>query len=77
VTTKGWIGTQALKPGGEGYDEFAIDESHLAAKAVTRAKLSDAVVADLDVNDEDLASALEALLSEVTQLRDLVYLITA
>ena len=73
----GWIGTGALKPGGEEYARFTIATEHLSDKAVTRAKLSAEVVADLDVNDEDLASALEALLSEVTQLRNLVFLMTA
>lgn len=73
----GWIGTPALKRGGEGYDQFTIDTARISDKAVTRAKLSEAVVAELEVSDEDVVSALDALLVEVTQLREVVELLTA
>ena len=73
----GWIGTPALKTGGEGYDEFTIDTTRISDKAVTRAKLAEAVTFELEVSDQDIMSVMDHLLLEVTQLRDVVYLLTA
>ena len=74
VTKPGWINTPALGPPGEGYNQLTIGTDYLSELAVTEPKLSAEVAAKLNLSDAALLSAVEALLLEVEQLRDVVLL---
>ena len=74
-TKQGWIGTQALKRGGPGYDEFQVVGNQIADETVKEVNLDPELVRKLNISDQDLVTAMELLLEEVGQLGDTLTMI--